>query len=189
MADPQTTDQAGAPRITNTGQAPPGYPFVHQGDPGAIASDLGGHTFYIAPLDASRSGGAQVQGSGGMGGGGLRNYPVVGLDPNQPLTNLGAAALGQSAYYPPQPGAGTGGDTGVTGSGGAGFAGGGGLTIGGVSTTTPMTTTSGVVPKAPKGPWNDVPSLFNKAPTMTPTSPLPVTPTPQATGMPYPPWQ
>src|SRR5258706_14846320 len=99
MADPQTTDQAGAPRITNTGQAPPGYTFVHQGDPGAIASDLGGHTFYIAPLDASKTSGAQGQGSAGMGRGGLRNYPGVGVDPNHRLTNLGAAALGHSAYY------------------------------------------------------------------------------------------
>jgi hypothetical protein len=120
---------------------------------------------------------------------GPRNYPSIGIDPNQPMTNLGAAALGQVAIYNPQPGAGTGGDTGVTGSGGAGFAGGGGLTIGGVSTQPTTPTTSGVVPRAPRGPWTTTPGLFAKAPTLSPTAPLPVTPTQQATGVPYTPGQ
>lgn len=153
---------------------------------------------------------ASALGKGGGGQGASTGMPVSGVNQNDPLTNLGAAALNQNAVYNPVPGA-------------------GGIDpVSGVNTQQPAITTSGVVPNVQQGPWTRTPGVFASAtgavtpgtqiaqpikpgqqptqrgpkyqgPTQVslpsafavppPTAPLPVTPTPQATGMAYRPGQ
>lgn len=129
-----------------------------------------------------------MQGPGGMtlsqlinlrsafgGGGGVAQAPAKpanpgGVDPNQPEVNLGAAALAQRAVYNPTPSSGI-------------------DPVSGVSTSANTPTTSDIIPKVPKGPWTQVPSVFNPTTAMQPTAPLPVAPTRQATGVSFTPGQ
>jgi hypothetical protein len=48
-----------APEISSIGNAPEGYTFVNKGAPGAVASQYGGYTFYLAPIKAAATAAAK----------------------------------------------------------------------------------------------------------------------------------